>query len=91
MLRKIKRFIEENSMIERGEKLVLGVSGGADSVCLLLLLKCLQNEYNLKLYVVHINHGIRAEAALDADYVKKLCEEYGVPFYLFEEIGRAHV
>lgn len=85
MLRKIKRFIEENSMIERGEKLVLGVSGGADSVCLLLLLKCLQNEYNLKLYVVHINHGIRAEAALDADYVKKLCEEYGVPFYLFEE------
>lgn len=85
MLRKIKKYIEENSMIEKGDKLVLGVSGGADSVCLLVLLNYLQKEYNLKLYVVHINHGIRAEASLDADYVKGLCEEYGVPFYLFEE------
>lgn len=85
MVKKVRRYIRENCMLEQGDKLVLGVSGGADSVCLFMLLKCLQDEYGLSLYVVHVNHGIRTEAAKDADYVKKLCEAYEVPFYLFEE------
>lgn len=85
MVGKVQRYIRENGMLEKGDKLVLGVSGGADSVCLFMLLKDLQKEYNLLLYVVHVNHGIRAEAAEDADYVRTLCETHGVPFYLFEE------
>lgn len=85
MVRKVQRYIRENGMLKQGDKLVIGVSGGADSVCLFWLLKCLQDEYGLSLYVVHVNHKIRTEAAEDADYVRKLCEAYEVPFYLFEE------
>lgn len=85
MDRKVQRYIRENGMLKKGDKLVLGVSGGADSVCLLMLLKDLQEEYGLSLYVVHVNHGIRTDAGKDADYVRKLCEAYEVPFYLFEE------
>lgn len=85
MQKRIQRFMEENKMIEKGAKLVLGVSGGADSVCLLVMLKGLQKEYGLSLYAVHVNHGIREEAGQDAEYVRRLCSEYGVPFYLFEE------
>lgn len=85
MQKKIQRFMEENKMIEGGEKLVLGVSGGADSVGLLVVLKELQKQYGLSLYAVHVNHGIREEAGQDAEYVRKLCREYEVPFYLFEE------
>ena len=84
MLNKIKSYMEDNSMIKQGDKLVLGVSGGADSVCLFMLLLSLRKEYALSLYVVHVNHGIRENAAEDAAYVRLLCERYEVPFYLFE-------
>ena len=62
-----------------------GVSGGADSVCLLLVLSALKKEIPYKLLVVHINHKIRKEAGWDAAFVKDLCERYQVPFFLVEE------
>lgn len=74
-----------HNMINVGDRIVLGVSGGADSVALFFLMKELMNELKLKLFVVHINHGIRKEEAKeDADYVAKLCEDSGIPFYLYE-------
>jgi tRNA(Ile)-lysidine synthase len=85
MLLKVKRYIEENHMIETGDKIVLGVSGGADSLCLFLLFMQLQTEYDLSVFVVHINHGIRREAQADGQFVKELCEKHNVPFFLFEE------
>lgn len=72
-------------MIEVGDRIVIGVSGGADSVALFLLLQEMQKEYNLSLFVVHVNHGIRKEdAKADEEYVKKLSTQYQVPFYLYE-------
>ncbi len=62
-----------------------GVSGGADSVCLLLVLSALKQEIPFTLLVVHINHKIRKEAKADAMFVQKLCEQYQVPFFLVEE------
>jgi tRNA(Ile)-lysidine synthase len=85
MLLKVKRYIEENRMLETGDKIVLGVSGGADSLCLFLLFMQLQTEYDLSVFVVHVNHGIRQEAQADGEFVKELCEKYNVPFFLFEE------
>ena len=64
--------------------MVLGVSGGADSVCLLFVLLSLQKELHLGLHVVHVNHGIRAEAVEDAAYVESLCQAHKLPFYLYE-------
>ncbi len=59
-----------------------GVSGGADSVCLLVLLLEYRKQLPFELAVVHINHGIRRDAVKDAAYVEGLCRRAGVPFYL---------
>ena len=82
MYRKFVEFIKKNELLKQKEKIVVGVSGGADSVCLLLLLCKLQEEMPFDMTVVHINHGIRKEAALDAAFVENLCKEKNIPFVL---------
>lgn len=85
MLEKVRKWIKAEQMIEDGESIVAGVSGGADSVALLMVMLDLKEEYHLALSVVHVNHGIRKiEAKEDAEYVKGLCETYNVPFFLYE-------
>ncbi len=85
MLKEVKDYLEKYRMIETGDTIVVGVSGGADSVCLLLLLHEYQSMKDFRIAVVHMNHLIRADAKEDADYVKKLCDKLQVPFYLFEK------
>ncbi len=72
-------------MIEPGDEVVAGISGGADSVCMLLNLLELMDEYEFTVKVVHINHKIRTDAANDALFVKELCDRYGLEYHLFEE------
>ncbi len=82
--RKVKTFMARYRMLSPGDRVVAGVSGGADSVCLLfVLLKC-REEIPFYLHVVHVNHGIRAEAVQDAAYVEALCKAHGLPFTLVE-------
>lgn len=73
-----------HGMTEAGDCIVAGVSGGADSVCMLHLLMRLQKEVPFRLAVVHVNHGLRPEAGEDAVFVEKLCGQWGIPFYLRE-------
>ena len=83
MQKKVEQFIERWNMISEGDKIVTGVSGGADSVCLLVLLDELCKQRNAGLYVVHVNHGIRGEAAgHDEEYVRSLCKEREIPLEL---------
>ena len=85
MIYKVKKYIEKNNMINQGDRIVLGVSGGADSVCLLEILSELKQEYNMELYVVHVHHGIRgSEADADERYVSSLCESMGVWYRRYE-------
>ena len=84
-VKKVKSYISENALTDKGDKVVIGVSGGADSVALLYSLFDLSKELDLKLYVVHINHGLRSEAKAEAEYVRTLSEGLGVPFFLYEE------
>ena len=78
--KKIREYIEKYNMINRGDGVVLGLSGGPDSVCLFFVLLALQSEYDLSIKAVHINHLIRGEDAdEDEVYVKKLCSEFDVP------------
>ena len=56
MLDKIRHYIIENKLIEEGDKILVALSGGPDSVCLLHILARLRNEFNLKLGAIHINH-----------------------------------
>lgn len=71
-------------MIERGDSLAVGVSGGADSVCLLRILYDLSEQMDFTLAAVHVEHGIRGEESRrDASFTEKLCADLGIPFLLF--------
>ena len=85
MLKKILDYVKKYQMIEEGDTIVAGISGGADSVCLLFVLLEFMKEISFSLEVVHINHGIRKEAGEDAGFVEAICKEKELPFYLIEE------
>ena len=77
----VRNTIRKFNMINHGDTVVLGVSGGADSVAMLHILSGLSSEYELKLVCVHLNHGIRGDEAIrDQEYVRKLCEKLNVDF-----------
>lgn len=80
--RKVKRYIEEHHMIVSGDTVAAGISGGADSVCLLDMLYRLSQELDFRLLVIHVHHGVRNQADRDAAYVEKLCREREIPYYL---------
>ena len=82
--KRVLYYAQKYHMIEKDDYVVAGVSGGADSVCLLFLLCELRKEIPIKLHVVHINHMIREDAGADAMYVRELCEKFNVPFTLVE-------
>ena len=65
MENKVFAYIRQYHMIEEGDRIVAGVSGGADSVCLLALLKEYQKQADFALGVVHVNHQIRALQAVE--------------------------
>ena len=83
-MNKVKKFIQEKNLISHGEHIIVGVSGGADSVCLLLILHSLQRELDLKITAVHINHMIRTEAVDDEKFVKDLCGKLSIPCISFK-------
>lgn len=83
---KIKRFIEENKLLEYGDKIVAGVSGGADSIFLFTVLAKLAGEYGLALCAVHVNHGIRGKEALrDENYTMSFVEGLGYKCKVFHK------
>ncbi len=71
-------------MLLPGERVVAGISGGADSVCLLFVLLEWKKCFGLEFAAVHVNHGIRDRAGEDARFVEELCKRLEIPFYLRE-------
>ena len=85
MLRELQKRIEEFHMIASGDCILVGVSGGADSVCLLLVLNALKKELEFTLEVVHVEHGIRGEESQkDAAFVQDLCEHMQIICHEFD-------
>ena len=85
MLKKVEDLITKYNMINAGDTVTVGVSGGADSVCLLLNLISYTRVVPFSIKVVHINHLIRQEASEDAAFVEDLCRKFDLPFFLYEE------
>lgn len=84
MFQKILQYCKRENLIEKGDYVLAGVSGGADSVCMLLLLLSLQKEMGFLLEAVHVEHGIRgAESEEDAVFVDRLCKERKIPLQMF--------
>lgn len=84
MREKVRNFMEEYHMVEKGDCVLAAVSGGADSMCLLLLLLELRRELSFTVCAVHVEHGIRGrESQEDAAFVQSVCQDMGVPCKLF--------
>lgn len=81
LMLEIKRYIEKNQLIRPGDGVVVGLSGGPDSVFLLYALHTLQARMGFTLRAVHVHHGIRgAEADRDAAFSAELCAKLDIPF-----------
>lgn len=78
----ILKTIKKYNLIETGETIVVGVSGGPDSICLLHLLNDLKEEIGFKIVVAHINHMLRKEADEETEYVKGICEKLDISCYI---------
>lgn len=80
MHNKVLRTVRDAAMLSAGDRVAVGLSGGADSVCLLHLLLSFCDTLQLTVEAVHVNHGIRGEeAARDEQFCIKLCADWGVP------------
>ena len=84
MFRTVLQYCKRENLIEKDDYVLAGVSGGADSVCMLRILAALQKEWGFSLEAVHVEHGIRGEESVqDAVFVERLCEEMDVPLQLY--------
>ena len=82
MEKEVLRTVKKYNLISEGDSVIVGLSGGADSVSLLLCLLKLKEHLGIKEVIgVHINHSLRPTADRDEEFSKKLCEKLNVPFY----------
>ena len=82
---KVRKYMEQFNMAEKGESVIVGVSGGADSVCLYKILLELKNYFDIDIIAVHIHHGIRGEEAdRDMNFVENMCKNDGVKFRCYK-------
>lgn len=83
MIDRVKHFIRDNKLLNKEDKILVALSGGPDSICLLHILNSLKDEMNLDIGAAHVNHMLRGQDALaDEEYVKKTCEELKIPCYI---------
>ena len=79
MICKVRQTIEKYNMFSDAKTMVVGVSGGADSMCLLEILSKLKQEYGIVVEVIHVNHNIRGQEALrDQTLVEDYCRKLGI-------------
>lgn len=83
MNNKVLKTVKKYNMLSKGDRVLIGVSGGADSIALLEFFVSVKEKYDLDICVAHIEHGIRGEDSVnDAEFVKNYCKKLGVNFYL---------
>jgi len=80
MIEKVKDTIKRYGLIDKGDKVIVGVSGGPDSMALLYLLNALKKEFKLALHVAHLDHMLRKDSSKDAEYVETIACKLNIPF-----------
>jgi tRNA(Ile)-lysidine synthase len=79
---KVLKFIDDNSLIQKGDKIVVSLSGGPDSVFLLCFLKKYQKRFSVSLSAFHLNHLLRGkDSSLDENFCKQLCSSFNIPLF----------
>lgn len=80
MLDRIAEFVNENSLLKSGDRVLAAVSGGADSTAMLCILKSLERKLGITLSAIHVNHNLRGnESKRDEDFCIELCKKLGIP------------
>lgn len=83
MLAKVLQTIHKYNMLSHGERVLVGISGGPDSVALLHVLKQIEKDMGIEIYAAHVHHGIRGTVAdQDAEFVAQLCQQWNVPLFV---------
>src|SRR3712207_2162004 len=86
LIEKVIHTIKQNNMFEVGDKVVVAVSGGPDSICLLHILYKLKEKLDISIVAAHINHCLRGEEAdKDEEYVRKFCENLNIQCFIKKE------
>ncbi|MGD8993433.1 MAG: tRNA lysidine(34) synthetase TilS [Desulfobacterales bacterium] len=86
ILQVVDHTLRTHSMIQAGDAVLMGVSGGPDSVALAHILRALAPNYGLKLAIAHLNHGFRGNAShRDQAFVTALAKKFRMPFYVEKE------
>ncbi len=78
----VLKTIETYNLIEKNDKIVIGVSGGPDSICLLHVLYGLKERLGIEIVVAHVNHMLRDVADLETEYVQSFCKKLGIECYV---------
>ena len=79
-LKRVETYIKKHRLLKNSDTVIVAVSGGPDSLCLLHMLHMLRDKYNLRLVVAHLNHGLRSEAVEEAQAVEELAREFSACF-----------
>ncbi len=85
LLDNISKFIKQFKIIEKNDSVLLGISGGPDSIFMLHVLNKIKKEMDFRISVATFNHKLRKEAGKESDFVKKVCNKMNVNFFYGEE------
>lgn len=90
-LHRVRALIEREQMLSFGDSVLVGLSGGADSVALLCVLLEFRQEYGIQITCAHVNHGLRGETAKrDMNFAEDLCKKFNIPFVVTEVDAEAY-
>jgi tRNA(Ile)-lysidine synthase len=73
--------MEKYKMVEEKDRILVGISGGPDSVALLYFLNSLKEKYKFEIFACHLNHSLRNEAEKEEEFVKEFCKKIGIKIY----------
>ncbi|MEW8956858.1 tRNA lysidine(34) synthetase TilS, partial [Clostridium sp.] len=83
MIVKVRDFVKENNMISKNDKVLVALSGGPDSICLIHILNELKDELGIEILAAHLNHCLRGEDAnKDEEYVREFCKSLNIQCYV---------
>jgi tRNA(Ile)-lysidine synthase len=89
---KVLKTINKHSMLHQGDRVLIGLSGGPDSVCLSVILDEVRDNFNLSLHAVYVNHGLRPEeTAAEELFCKRLCDSLSITFHVENVDVKGHV
>jgi len=84
MLKTVRHTIKRFNMLDPGDGVLVGLSGGADSVALLAALAALRKELGISVFAAHVNHNLRGAAQHDEEFARRICDGMGIPIAVFQ-------